>query len=376
MTPSNSHAPLPPSSAHCWVQCAGWRSLAAQFPQPEDDPKAMEGIAAHWAVAEVLSGRQIDIGVVAPNGIVLDTEMCEGADLMDDAIGNERSSLFVESRVNCTFVHHDNWGTPDAWRLHGRVLDVWDYKYGHRSVAAFENWQLLDYAAGILDMLGFLDDMYVAPDRTIDKIRLTIVQPRDYHSEGPVRTWELSVAMLQVYVDRLRAAARASDDEKAVCAAGAACRDCSASHACATLQAASLDYADQSYRAIPLVLDNTQLARQLAELDRGIELMQARRAGLGEQATATIKRGESVPGWMVAQGNGRERWNVPVDEVITLAGMMGVAVAKPGLITPKQAVKAGLPAEVVAGYTETPKGELKLVRDDGTKARNVFNLGE
>lgn len=332
----------------------------------------MEGVAAHWAVAEVLNGRQIDVGVVAPNGIVLDAEMCEGADLMDDVIGTERSSLFVESRVDCLFIHPHNWGTPDAWRLHGRVLDVWDYKYGHRSVPAFENWQLLDYAAGILDMLKIIDD----PTRTIDKIRLTIVQPRDYHSDGPVRTWEISVAMLLVYVDRLRAAARASDDENAVCTVGNACRDCSAAHACSTLQAAALDYADVAYRAIPLVLDNTQLARQMSELDRGIELMKARRDGLGEQATGNIKRGESIPGWSLTQGNGRERWNVPVEEVLTLAGMMGVEVAKPGLITPKQAIKAGLPAEVVAGYTETPKGELKLVRDDGSKARNVFNLGE
>jgi hypothetical protein len=88
-------------------------------PLTEDMTKAADGTAAHWAVSEVLSGRQVDVGVIAPNGVVLTEQMCEGADLMDDAVGPERSSLFVEKRVAAPYVHLDCWGTPDAWRMHG-----------------------------------------------------------------------------------------------------------------------------------------------------------------------------------------------------------------------------------------------------------------
>ena len=37
-------------------------------------------------------------------------------------------------------------------------------------------------------------------------------------------------------------------------------------------------------------------------------------------------------------------------------------------ITPKQAIKAGLSAEIVSQYSETPKGEIKLVEDDLNRA--------
>jgi hypothetical protein len=59
-----------------------------------------------------------------------------------------------------------------------------------------------------------------------------------------------------------------------------------------------------------------------------------------------------------------------------MATMMGVDISKPGALTPKQSIKAGLPAATVAMYSETPVGELKLVRDDGSAARLAFSKGQ
>ena len=62
----DGHAPLPPSSAHLWRHCAGWRRMQELAePLTEDMTRAAEGTAAHWAVSEVLSGRQVDVGVIA-----------------------------------------------------------------------------------------------------------------------------------------------------------------------------------------------------------------------------------------------------------------------------------------------------------------------
>lgn len=366
---TGDHAPLPPSSAHLWVRCAGWRRMQTLVePLPEDDTKTREGEAAHWAVARVLDGHQIGAGEIMPNGEPLTDEMCEGADLMDDAIGPERSSLMVESRVHCDFVHPDNWGTPDAWRLFDNTLDVWDYKFGHRHVPAFENWQLLNYAAAIVSTLGLEGRM---PPSSI-RVRLTIVQPRDYHSGGPVRTWELAGEELAEYARRLQEAARAADTPDALCTPHDHCGDCAARHACPALQQAALAYVETATVALPLSLPPAALARQLAVLDWAADLIKARRDGLAAQAVAVLRHGEALPGWTLKQGSGRERWKVGVEEVLALGAMMGVEVAKPDALTPKQAIKAGLPAEVVSAYTETPVGELKLVRDDGSAARLAF----
>lgn len=366
----DGRAPLPPSSAHLWRYCAGWRRMqeyAEPYALTEDDTKAREGTAAHWAVSEALSDRMVYAGQSAPNGVVLTDEMCEGADLMDDAVGPERGSLHVERRVQMPYIHAANWGTPDAWRLHGGVLDVWDYKFGHRHVPEYENWQLLDYAWGVVQSLY----LHEAPERYDTPVRLTVVQPRDYHASGPVRTWYLTVGELVGYAAKLKAAADATDAPDAPCTPHASCGDCKARHVCPALQGSALTWAEQATPALPLVLDPVALARQLAVLDWATDLIKARRDGLAAQAMDILRRGESLPGWALKQGQGRERWT-DLSAAIAMADMMGVSISKPGAITPKQAIKKGLAAETVAAFTETPVGELKLVRDDGSAARKVF----
>ena len=83
---SGNHAFLPPSGAAIWVKCAAAPSMWQRYPEPEDSLEAMEGTAAHWAFEELFAGRAIDIGLVAPNGIVLTDEMCDGAQLFYDTV--------------------------------------------------------------------------------------------------------------------------------------------------------------------------------------------------------------------------------------------------------------------------------------------------
>ena len=56
--------------------------------------------------------------------------------------------------------------------------------------------------------------------------------------------------------------------------------------------------------------------------------------------------GAGTVGCVVLQDS--DRWAAPLDEVLGMAAMLGVDIAKPGALTPKQAIKAGLPAETVA----------------------------
>jgi hypothetical protein len=52
--------------------------------------------------------------------------------------------------------------------------------------------------------------------------------------------------------------------------------------------------------------------------------------------------------------------------------MFGLDVSKPGAITPKQSVKLGVPAGVVAQMSDEPLGEWRLVEATTDKARKVF----
>ena len=371
----SAHAPLMPSAAGRWVRCPASVSMEARYPEDADSAKAMAGTAAHWAAAELAEGRQIALGQVAPNGIVLDDEMIEGATMYRDTIFDAivygmAGAPHIEKRVAIPYVHADCWGTPDAWFQHidDGSVHVFDYKHGHGYVEVFENFQLIAYTCGILDALGI--DGHA--DQHIDVV-MTIVQPRSYHSDGPVRSWRINAAALRPYFNTLQAAAAAAMLPNPPARISNECKHCNARHACKAIQAAAMDACDLSGVASPVDMPPDAMALELRTLQRAEAMLKARISGLEETVLSTVRRGGSVPGYRVEHGKGRKRWNAPIEQVITMAQLMNVDVAKSlAAITPAQAVSAGLPKELVDMFSIVPQGDAKLVADDGTLARRVF----
>lgn len=371
-----AHSVLAPSSSARRIQCPGSTLLEAAYPETETTPEAAEGEAAHWAAAEMLSGRLVDIGQVAPNGVVLTQEMVEGADLYyDDVVaelkpyGATPQQGAIEQRVAIPRVHPQSFGTPDyaVWLRLGSLL-VYDYKFGHRFVEVYENPQLIEYVAGLLH--GITQKGY--SDTLID-VTVKIVQPRAYHRSGPIRAWSFKASDIRAHINIASTAAHEALGPEPRQRAGPECRDCRARHACVTLQRAAMRELDEAGREQPLDLPPAALGLELKMLREGIRRLEARVSGLEEQALAQIKRGASIPGWRVEHGAGRQRWAKTPAEVLAVGRMFGVDLARPvEPITPLQAVKAGLPPEMLTALAETPRGGVELVADDGSKARAVF----
>ena len=365
----SEHAPLAPSSASRRKACAGSRKMEALYPQPDDSPASREGTAAHWAASEILSGRIIDSGLIAPNGVMLTDEMIDAADMYVDEVRKVNGTPHIEERVGINYIHDECWGTPDAWHFDEKngVLNVWDFKYGHRFVGVFENWQLIEYTAGILDSIGVngLTDQHIT-------VVMTIVQPRCYVGGKPIRSWTLRASDLRGYFNEARRFEELAMSDDALCTVSPECRDCSARHACPTFQRATYDAIAISGEAVPFDLPPQALGSELRYIQSAIDTLTARATSLEEQALSMIRQGKSVPHFVAQHGMGRERWIKPEAEVIAMGELMGVKLGVTKLVTPKQAIKAGMNAELVKSFTETPRGELKLVADDGTNARKIF----
>jgi len=108
-------------------------------------------------------------------------------------------------------------------------------------------------------------------------------------------------------------------------------------------------------------------------LMRAAELLDARITGLSQQATFNLHSGERVPFFRLESTQGRDKWKQRIDEVIALGDLMGVDLRKPQeAITPKQAIKKGLPEDVIGAYVEKTSGTMKLVLDDGREARKIL----
>lgn len=384
----SGHAFLAPSSAARWVACPGSAAMEAAYPEQGDRPEAAEGTAAHWVMEMMLTGHAVPLGTFAPNGVSITAEIWESAQVIYDDItetlgANWPALVVIERLVRIPRVHaQHNYGTPDvrAWvdrPAEGRkTLYVWDFKHGHSYVDAFENWQLIDYAAGLLSEANDFNGAAGLPafSETHIDIVFRVVQPRAYHPDGPVREWRTTADALRSYVFRLSMAAEEATGDSPPCKpVAAACENCTARHACTALQTAAYRGMDIAKRAQAAELSPAALGLELRLLTEAAALIEARKSGLEEQVDAIITSGKSVPHWTKTRGTAREVWAKDAAEVIALGDMMGLDLRKPtDAVTPTQAKAKGLPASLVSQYSVRPAGSMKLVLDDGSAARKVF----
>jgi uncharacterized protein DUF2800 len=371
---NRQHSILPPSSAARRVACPGSRALESKYSDNLDSEYAREGHAAHWLAAEFLKGQMSfdDIkltSAIAPNGEFITEEMIAGAKLYAEEIKNcieslpPGSSMFVEEKVEMPNIHPESWGTPDCWLVSGTDVYLWDYKYGYGFVEVFENWQLIAYAAGILNKIkgnGITDGAL--------KIHMFIIQPRSFHRDGQIRTWSVLASDLQPYFNILSSKEFESMQPSAVCNPSPECSYCVGRHACSALQRSALTSTDVSVMNQPTELTNTALGSELRYLKRAYELLDARITGLEEQTIAKIKSGMRIPFYRLEQSAGRARWKQTDDEVIVFGQLCEMDLAKPpAAITPNQAEKKGMSPDLIKQMVEIQKGSMKLVEDNARK---------
>lgn len=389
------HAILAPSAAYRWVPCPGSVKMESQFPEVVDDD-AENGNAAHWVAAEVLKSYlpnntikfPIDyIGLTAPNGIIITEEMAEAVHVYTSDILQTAqeygllSKLQIEKQIggigkerSSNGTHPDNWGTPDCWAYdeNTKTIFIWDFKYGHRAISAFQNWQLMDYIFLILQVLGAITAI---DDRNIT-VHMKIIQPRCYKNEGVIGEWVIMASELRQKRNILILAAEQAMDENPPTQTGEHCRDCRARHSCKGARLAA-QAAMQYAASFPSALV------EMSPQDAGIELDMLKAAadsikflltGLEAKVLHDLKTGSNIPGWAIKMGLGNKKWIKTAQEIFSLGDLIGISFKqsdKP--ITPTQAINKGIDEKVINAYSDIPKTGLKLVKDDGTKAKKVFS---
>ncbi len=343
---SEGHARLAPSSAEQWGpdRCPASIQMQEKHPGDDDGEAAREGEAAHYAATEPTPGP------IAPNGVPITQEMIDHARLFRDAADGAQ---WVEQRLHMPMVHAECYGTPDAVRYDeaARTLEVIDYKYGHGYVDHWHNPQLLLYA------MGALHELLVAVDDWRHwSVTLTIVQPRYYGAESPVRTHHITGIALQTWRVRFATAAGEALSPSARTVTGGWGRYCSALLHCEAarkMQGAALDYAD-TQQSGPVTPDT--VGAEMTHIARALRILKDRQTAL-EAVAASLPR---VTGWAKEPKYGRLAWNEPDEAVLALGDALGVALAAPAKpITPTQAKKL-VDAAVIDAYASRPYAGVRL----------------
>ena len=383
---------LPPSGANSWAYCSGSAIIAATVPNDETEA-SRKGQAEHWVGAQVLRAFKGEIegpltcdgyvGQVCPeNGFLITPGMAEGAQVYVDEVlqvcqqhGGLRA-LLVEHRVHAPQIHEDNWGTSDTILplLEKGLVYMWDAKFGHRDNRAKENYQLIDYMAGVVNELNLngYDEQQIT-------VVFRIVQPYCYNSDGPVNEWCCRLSDLRAYWNILQRQAAAITSGDTTFTTGEHCRDCNAVGRCSAARKASyrmFDYVNQPY-AID-AMTGPELATEREALASALTVAKARLEAIDDDLVHRISQGEAGTGLVLEVGQGRQVWAVPVPQTLALAKQFGVDANKPGTLTPTQTT-ALVPKEMRAAFkamllkfTSRPSGKTKLVPASESSVAGAF----
>lgn len=348
-------------------------------PPQEDTEANREGTAAHWLLEQTLLKLPVPADAIAPNGVPINDEMREAiqelvVDVTDALKGCQSGDYFqVEQRVAApSLVHPDNWGTPDVFFVqHSRkTLHVWDFKYGHRFVDVYENWQLIDYAACIIETEQITDWR----DWTFT---FTIAQPRCFVRDelgGPLREWFTDGTRLAALIDQLRAAAADAAAPDARCITGHYCLDCTAAWDCEAQSRAGGAAMHFATRQQSLRMDGQAIGLELTMVDDAEAILKARRTALEAKAQQIMNNGQSVAYYKIDWTKPRLGWaKDKVPEAANICAMFGVDV-QPGvaLPTPTAVIKQGVDETVITPYTFRPPASQKVVRVADNAAAKVF----
>lgn len=378
----SQHARIAPSGLYLTIKCPGSVQMQEQVPPVADTEHEREGHAAHLAAMKIAEKSwQPTLGMKFNSQgqqWELDDDMLDGALLYaEEAQIGGRFEDPVDARAHIP----ECWGTPDYWRVipyaspaNGDLLKVVDYKYGYRHVEVFENPQLVAYALGVQAKLQL-------PWET--PVCLTIVQPRSYHQEGPIREWRVGpdngpLRMMDMYSYAKKTIVPAvtealSDSPRTI--SGPHCVDCKARAQCPTYRAAKDNILQLTGSAQPEQMSPQAVGVELHLVRQAIKMLEGRETGLRAHAEASINAGQQIPFWHMERGTSRLVWkdDTPVESLAAMGDLFGYNLRKPpALVTPTQAKKLGLDEHTVGEYAHRPPGALKLVPDDSTQLRKVF----
>lgn len=244
---------------------------------------------------------------------------------------------WIERRFNLAALNPPApmFGTADfvAYDAAEQTLHVVDLKYGQGVVVEVTgNPQLRYYALGAA--LSFEQEV---PAPIIRTVKITIVQPRVSHVDGPIRSEEVDFLDLIGWTGELLEAARKTQEPDAPLVAGDHCRWCPARAQCPERREHALAVAQQEFSVIepaqeftppvPALIPDDQFFGMLSKL----HVLDDWSRAMWERAEQMLQRGEEVPGFKLVERRATRKWVDPVSatEALKAAGNVDDEIFEP-----------------------------------------------
>jgi hypothetical protein len=208
----------------------------------------------------------------------------------------------VEQKFDLSAYHPKLFGTTDycCYFKNTGTLHVVDYKHGAGvPVEVEENEQLMYYGVGAIH----------ANRLPLKNLVLTIVQPRCWHKDGPIRSWSTDIFTIVEYVDELVKNALNTERPNAPLKTGEHCRWCSAQGVCPQMSQKSLLAAQSVFS--PSYYDPEKLSETLKILDQVEAWAKSVRSFAYQEAEA----GRIPPGFKLVDKRASRKWREGISGV-------------------------------------------------------------
>ena len=337
------HSIVGASGSSRWMRCHGSPWLERTMPEEKDKFYADMGSGAHQ-VAELIQrdGYEYEEALEAMDPKwqraldELDADMDEFHDAvytyidwMNKVIEEDPGArVLYEDRINLGFINREMFGTADfsSIQLFDK-LRVGDYKHGSGVVVEIEsdfegeticNPQGAYYGLGQAHRFGY----------NFDTIEITIIQPRAYHVEGPIRSRtypmeEFRLEWTERFERQVAYVMEAKTDPLRHLVAGDHCRFCSYKAECPAIREKTYELAQMDFDpvtiegelveqgqpaagSLPKPEDMT-MAQLTAVLDNATMIDSWIKA-VNEHALKLIDSGTTVPGYKVVPSRPTRKW--------------------------------------------------------------------
>lgn len=362
------------SAASKWWYCSEAAWLEQLYPDTQGD-EAREGEAAHEMSELVLTvqfGIDELINRPASNGAMMVDEMVEHVQMYVDHVQSRGIGYWVEQEIlieNPAVMPGRVTGKCDGAAFNfdeaTGMLYIDDFKYGHGPVEVFENRQLLIYAIGMRYKIA----------RVIKGVTMSIIQPRGYHHQGPIRSWTITEAELIGYEHQLIERMKAVHDPNRKCQSGLHCQHCKRLAFCETAKAAGMNAIDVIHAALPDTDTPEQVAMLMDTFTHAQKTIKHLLTAMNARGESMILNGQPIPGYGYEPGTGHAKF-IDENKAKETAQTMGVSLIEEKTITPAEAKRRGLPKAIVDQQTYTPSTAPRLVkRDVSTLFKKAFENG-
>lgn len=279
------HCDFSPSSASRWLVCSGSVRLSLYLHEQglidlsKKGEAAQEGTDVHRAAEQYLKGE----GLPGELSAEVAHHVRSYAAYIQDHVP-DMQALQIERRVSAP--HY--FGTCDALAYVGGHLQLFDLKYGRLSVTAYENPQLMLYAAAFLDEIGA---------EGCERITLHIYQPRGFPD---VSSYETTAEEVQTLAAKAADKIREGEESRVFSPSPAACRYCPARFHCRARVEALRPFFSFSSEII------TEAER--LELFRKKESLEALLSDIESHYRERLDNGETVPFLTYTEGRTLSKW--------------------------------------------------------------------